>query len=66
MTKVAYLFGTLDLQSTCDKWVAAAHYGKPSLTLRPGAGAPAPATGLRPSTVDELGAGGTQFSVFLL
>ena len=20
MTKVAYLFGTLDLQSTCDKW----------------------------------------------
>ena len=39
MTKVAYLFGTLDLQSTCDKWVAAAHYGKPSLTLRPRAGA---------------------------
>ena len=66
MTKFAYLFGTLDLQSTCDKWVAAAHYGKPSLTLRPGAGAPAPAPGLRPSTVDELGAGGTQFGVFLL
>ena len=31
MTKVAYLFGTLDLQSTFDKLVAAAHYGKPSL-----------------------------------
>ena len=33
MTKFAYIFGTLDLQSTCDKRVAAAHYGKPSLTL---------------------------------
>ena len=49
MTKVAYIFGTLDLQSTCDKWVAAAHYGKLSLMLRPGAGAPAPAPGLRRS-----------------
>ena len=33
MTKVAYLFGTLDLQSTCDKWVAAAHYWKPLLMI---------------------------------
>ena len=40
------------------KSVAAAHQGKPSLTLRPGAGAPAPVPGLRPYTVDEGGAGG--------
>ena len=30
MTKVAYLFGKLDLHYTCDKWVAAAHKGKPA------------------------------------
>ena len=51
MTKFAYLFGTLDLQSTCDKWVAAAHYGNPSLILRQAAGAPAPFPGLGPYTV---------------